>query len=114
MKDNYEFKGWDWTELAPVMGMEEELKEIASVPKDYMKLEAVLGKEMASKMLRYPDEHTEEETELFIKHLRTFLQLIVDMEHMGHYKPYYEGILKTENNDVFLSVYSRNLTSMWT
>jgi len=125
MKDKYKFKGWDWAELVPILGMEEEFKneiepwfgddssKIAGY-KFFHEAEEAFGKKMGNRMRAYPYEHTEKETKLLIKHLRAYLRRIVGMKHMGHYKPFYKGILKIKHNDVFLSIYSHNLTCMWT
>ena len=128
MKDKYKFKGWDWAELVPILGMEEEFKneiepwfgddssKIAGY-KFFHEAEEAFGKKMGNKMRGYPYDHTEKETKLFIKHLRAFLKVIISEDKKitgGAYKPFYKGILKIKHHDVFLSVYSHNLTCMWT
>jgi len=112
---NYEFKGWDWTELLPVVGMEEEYeKEVEDVdPMDYCKAEEAFGVKMSDKIRRYCFEHTEEETKEFVEHLRAYLQKVAEFEH-SYYGPYYQGILNLECDEVFLQVYALNLTGMWT
>jgi len=113
---NYEFKGWDWTELVPVIGMEEELQKLDAVdPNEHDKAEDAFGKRMAEKIRSYSHQHTEEETKEFVTHLRTFLQKIVEWETKhSYYAPFYQGILNMEDNDSFLQVYARNLRGMWT
>jgi hypothetical protein len=115
MKDNYEFKGWDWTELAPVMGMEEELKQLEDVPKDYMKSEKALAENMSAKIRSYmcPMDCTEEEKQEVIGHLRAFLKKVADVTP-GYSRPFYKGILAVENDDTFLQIYAWNLICMWT
>lgn len=111
----HKFKGWDWTELNSVVGMEEEFKELDNAPKDYMKREVAFAKSMAEKIRLYSHEHTEEETKEFVAHLRAFLQKIVEWEtEHGYYAPFYQGILNMEHDESFLQVYARNLRGMWT
>lgn len=115
MKNEYDFKGWDWTELVPVLDMEEEFQDLDNcAPGDYHQLETAFGARMAEKIRLYCYSHTEEETNLLVKHLRAYLQKVVEWEFQyGHYGPYYQGILNTEWNEVFLQIYALNLTGMW-
>jgi len=113
----FEFKGWDWTELLPLVGMEEEYKREVddAEPKDCFEAEEAFGKRMSEKIRLYCHEHTEEETKEFIGHLRAYLQKVVEHElEQGYYEPYYQGILNTEHDEVFLQAYALNLTGMWT
>lgn len=113
MKDEYKFKGWDWTELTPLLGMEEEYeRKIQNAKGSWIEAEGVLLDKMRCNIVAYPDKHSVEETQQFIKHLRAFLQVIVDFG--GYYTPLYQGILNVEHDEVFLQVYSWNLEHMWT
>jgi len=109
-----EFKGWDWTELLPLLNLEEEYKaRVEDIQHNMFEAEAAFAKEMAEQICSYPYNHTKEETALFIQQLRAFLQKIVDL-NIGYDAPYFQGILNVQSDEVFLQCYAHNLTWMWT
>ena len=107
------FKGWDWTELITLLGMDEEYTRNVdnAEPEDYYEAEQEFLKKMGNKICGYNHEHPED-ADRFIGELRAFLRRVADLS--GHYKPFFEGILGLEDNDVFLQMYAMFLGCMWT
>lgn len=110
----FEFKGWDWTELISVLGLDEEYTRDVdnAAPENFFEAEKAFIEKMGNIICGYPHNHTEEETEVFIGHLRAFLRKVADLS--GYYKPYFEGILNLEDMHVFCQIYASNVGSMWT
>lgn len=109
----YEFKGWDWTELVPVFGLEAEFEKSENVPASAsLAAEVEFGERLANEIRSYILRPEEEVKEIII-HLRAFLQKIIDCE-LGYDIPFWQGILNVEDDHTFLQIYAHNVTSMWT
>ena len=112
MKDKNEFKGWDWEELIPLLGMEEEYARSEKAEYgDILQAEKKLLDAMGNKICGYNREHPEDADRL-IGELRTFLRKVADQS--GYYKPFFEGILNLEEKDVFLQMFAMFIGGMWT
>ena len=106
------FKGWDWEELIPLLGMEEEYARSEEAPYgECLQAEKKLLDAMATKICGYNRNHPED-ADRFIGELRAFLRKVADQS--GYYKPFFEGILNLEDKDVFLQMYATFIGSMWT
>lgn len=101
------YKGWDYTELFPVLGIPE-----SAADSDFAELWfRVALSEIRSAMLHEdgsPDEHEHKMAEI-----RKFLQAMIDGEY-DYWGPIWNGMLDCEDDETFLQACIALAGHMWT
>lgn len=100
----YQFKGWDWSELADCYGIDDGIGF------------ATLEQEEAfrKRIIEYIaySMGTDEEDRVF-GDLRRFIETLANANGNGYYRPVWRALLELEKRDVLLQFVSALLPMMW-
>jgi len=110
MKD-IQFEGYDWTELHAIFDLEGEYEDDIETY-GLIKGEQIFLSKLKDHIISIPTRLDEEKAKWAIRQLRRFMRALT--KGGGYYKSYYNGILKTKHDEVFLGILSQNVECLWT
>lgn len=102
--EEYQLKGWDWTELGVKWGLIK--ADSQGNITDNRKADNI-----EKELLNYICDNYKQNDNV-INDMRLFLQQVIN--NNDAYRPLWEGLLGINNKFAFVQMYCRLLTSMWT